>query len=130
MPSDALFNAVYGSRQRQALKRIADTLKNQQLVFDRVGMSTGAIILKTSDDGLLDKARANFTDNISPPKGTRIPPNIVHVTIARFRERFCVADVEAAIATLKPHFSMNIEHIRLIHEKKLYVQSYDLVEEF
>lgn len=66
------------------------------LHFSELVVSPGAIIIKTAESQQLNTIRAKLLSRIKLPKGTKIPPDITHCSIARYNKSI---DLEQARQT-------------------------------
>lgn len=101
--------------------------------FNTVEASLSNVILKATDDGSFEQLRKTFIDNFTPPEGSRVPPNIIHTTLLRFRESIDFNAVQALtqeiMAEFEP-FEEQTTRLQMIREKKIYVQDHEVLEEF
>lgn len=74
------------------------------LQFDQVVLSPRAIILKASNPEQLNSLRAELLSKARLPTGTKLPPDIAHISIARYSEAI---DLDAALQRCK---SIRINH--------------------
>ncbi|HWZ65839.1 MAG TPA: hypothetical protein VNX65_03505 [Patescibacteria group bacterium] len=101
--------------------------------FYAIEASPSAVILKASDDGSFERFRKGFISNFSPPDGTRMPPEIIHTTILRFRNSIdlnVVRQLAQKIMTGFVPFEEQTTVLQMIREKKIFVQEHEVLEEF
>lgn len=92
-----------------------------------------AVIIKARDDGSFSRLRQEYIDTIPVPEGTRMPPEIIHSTLLRFREPVDFAAVQKVTDEIMTNFEPFEEvtkSLQLIHEKKIFVQEHEVLEEF
>lgn len=101
--------------------------------FDTIEAYPSAVILKASDDGSFQRLRQDFINNFDIPPGTRMPPEIIHTTLLRFRKPVDLNEVQQLtqeiMAEFEP-FEENTTKLQMIHEKKIFVQDHEVLEEF
>lgn len=116
-----------------ALERTATYPMSVTSVFDTVVAYPPAVIITASDDGSLQRLRNVFVDNFDTPEGTRMPPQIIHSTLVRFRHPVDFLAVQELTADIMADFEPFEEHIttlQMIHEKKIFVQEHEILEQF
>lgn len=112
-----------------ALQHAAQQVRGDTVTFDQIKVFSGAIILEGIDDGTIAAARSRFADDVTLPEGTRTPPNIIHTTIARFREQLPLNDVRAALNNINPNITFQVTGLQLIQEHAMYTQSHTVLKE-
>lgn len=101
--------------------------------FSTVEAFPSAVILKATDDGTYDKLRRRFIENFQPPEGTRMPPEIIHTTLLRFKEPVNLAEIQKLTEEIMEDFEPFDElttSLQMIREKKIFVQDHEVLEEF
>lgn len=101
--------------------------------FNAVEAFPSAVILKATDDGTYGTLRRRFIERFQLPQGTRMPPEIIHTTLLRFREPIDFTAVEKLTQQVMNDFDPFEEvttSLQMIHEKRIFVQDYDVLEEF
>lgn len=101
--------------------------------FNTVEAFPSAVIIKASDDGSFQRLRKNFVDNFDTPQGTRVPPEIIHTTLVRFKnpvDFLAVQELTAEIIADFEPFEEVTNTLQMIHEKKIFVQEHAVLEEF
>ncbi|MDB5178734.1 MAG: hypothetical protein JWN01_677 [Patescibacteria group bacterium] len=112
------------------MPKIASGLQDEIVTFNEVRCFPAAIIVTGLDDGSIAQARNEFTENTNLPMGTRKPPDIIHATIARFRQPVDMDQLHSATASLRINFPFELDRLQLIHETKMYTQAHEVVKEY
>ncbi len=126
---DTLFEAARPAVE-SALTDVAPLLRGNTIVFDTIQAFPAAIILTGKDYGTMAMARQKYLEKVQLPDGSRLPPKIIHITLARFREQMNMADVEAAIAKLTPNILFTPERLELVQEHSMYTQSHTVIGQY
>ena len=104
-------------KHRPAIEQELDNLLSQmepiKVDFTRLEASPAAIIVKGTDDGSMQTIRDKIVSKSLLPSETKLPPGIIHSTIARYIKEI---DLDHVQEVLK-HHSVNFEET--IHEFKL-----------
>ena len=125
-----LFSKTRASAVR-ALEQIVPAGLDIPLTLAGISASPYAIIAKWRDGGEYDKLRKEFTTRFELPEPTKRPPEIVHTTIARFRDEINFDKVRQAIENVKaPKLGDHTTKLLLGNEKKIYMQKYTVLDQF
>lgn len=128
--------ALFSSVHPLASAALRETVSHPLAItseFNTIEAFPSAVILKASDDGSFARLRKEFIQKFSPPDGTRMPPEIIHTTLLRFRNPVDYAAVQQLTADIMTHFEPFKEVttlLQMIHEKKIFVQDHDVLEVF
>ena len=127
-PRDVLFGRVHDAAVA-GLERIATKSQPITVHFDTIEVYKGAIIIKAHDDGTYQRLRQEFVESFQLPKGSRMPPTIIHTTIVRYLQPLALDTVRAAAET-KLDVTEVTNELRLIHEQKIFVQQHEVIDRF
>lgn len=98
--------------------------------FNTIEASPQAIIIRGGDNGSFESIRKQLVERLPLPKETKLPPAIIHSTIARFRKEVNVEDVRRIVEK----YSINIEEIvrefQLIHLHVTPLLNYDTIHTY
>lgn len=125
----SLFARVGGAAV-SALQAIVPSDLDVPVRFDRIEAFPGSIVVMGSDDGTVQRLRGAFARHFERPEGTRPAPEIIHTTIARFREEIDLDIVRKCIADLSVSLETHLTQLQLIHEQKIFVQAHQVLETF
>lgn len=82
--------------------------------FTELHVSPAAIIIKTKEPGRLNELRVALLAKISLPAGTKLPPDIGHSTIARYKSEIEVEMVENAAKSIDVAIAEPVTELGLI----------------
>lgn len=116
---------------KKSLYQITTEHPKIDIVFEKIEAFLSTIIVKWKDDGVIDELRRKFTKLVQIPKNTRVPPNIIHTTIARFKKEISFEEVKETVARLEwKQITENISSLELIHEEKIFVQEHSILNSY
>ncbi len=126
---DELFEELYPEYD----KVLTDILKVIKLItvhFKEIRVSPDAIFIVGEDDGSYQKIRDEFIGQIELEEGTKRPPQIIHSTIARFREEVEVGEIQLALNSLNLDLVQSINDFRLVKETEVPMQKFQEIGRF
>jgi hypothetical protein len=127
--TQSLFTRV-GSTAISALGEIVPNDLDIPILFDKIEAFPGSIVVMGRDDGSMQQLRTAFGARFKRPEGTRPAPEIIHTTIARFREEMDLDIVRKCVAGLSVSFEGHITQLQLIHEQKIFVQEHEILQTY
>ncbi|HVI69655.1 MAG TPA: hypothetical protein VM581_04310 [Magnetospirillaceae bacterium] len=86
--------------------------------FDTLALSPTTIYIVGHDDGQFQAIREQFLAKVHLVPGTKLPPTIIHSSLARFTKPLKIADVEAFLAAKSIELTQQIPAFRLLHQTK------------
>ena len=99
--------------------------------FNLVKSFPTAIILQGHDNGTIQSIRDIFITYLTLPDGTRKPPDIIHITLARFLKPLELAKVEKFIAEkCSLNISAELVEVQLVSERKIFLQDFITIENY
>lgn len=119
---DILFKSLKDDVQN-SLKDITSSTHPIDVNFNKIRVFEPSIILQGFDNGTFENIRNKFINGFNLPDESRKPPNIIHVSIARFRKKKDIFKIKGLIEDLNVNFTEKILSLELIHETKIYVQN-------
>lgn len=111
---------------RHALKAILKDTEPIEITFDRIEVSPHAIIIRGSADEVLQAMRSELIELLPLPPGTKLPPTIVHSSIARFTRELNLKTVESIVAGLPISFTETITEFQLVHNGSPHMLNYEI----
>lgn len=126
---EALFQANQ-NRYKRALEDVLSDVGPIQILFDRVEVSSQAIIIRGNDDHIFDSVRAELAKSLPLPPETKRPPTIVHCSIARFTKELDLAMVESVVAKTNILFTETVGEIQLMHNVSPHNLNYEVAARF
>lgn len=117
-----------GGDVRTALRNCIPDPLSIPVTFNKAEAFPPALIISGKDDGTCRKLRNDFLQGFELPQGSRRPPEIIHITIARFYDEMDFSQVQDFVATLEVSFIETIKEVRLVHETGLYMVEHTVLE--
>ena len=115
---------------KRALEEITKKPLNIEVQFNELLSFQASIIVKGYDNGSYDKLRNKFIKLFNLPDESRRPPNIIHATVARFRNELPFDNVKTVTDGIGVSFTDSTQKLQLIHEEKIFVQSHSVISSF
>lgn len=115
---DKLFEQHFTS-YNITLENILINQKPITVRFNQVWVSPDAVIVVGRDDGSYSRIRSEFLDRESLIEGTKLPPKIIHSTIARFSKPVSMEEVREVLDKNPIDFTQEVDHFRLIKESRI-----------
>ena len=100
------------------------------VTFTAIEASPQAIIIKGQDDGTFNRLRKQLVSKLPLPNETKAPPEIIHSTIARFRNEVDLDMVKSVIADLKVNFVEAVCEFQLLLKTAPHLVTYTLVQRY
>ena len=98
--------------------------------FDTLKVTPGAIILVGYDDGSFQHIRNQFTGRIELLPNTKLPPTIIHSTIARYTTEQDLQPIIDFVTSQNLTFDHVVTHFRLAQEQIVPMLNYNLLKEY
>lgn len=83
--------------------------------FNSVKASPSTIFITGQDNGEFESLRRRFVEQVSLPKDTKMPPQIVHSSLARFVKAIDFSEVELFVARQQLDITEIFTHFDLLH---------------
>lgn len=84
--------------------------------FNQLKAGPSAVWIEGTDSGQFQQIRKEFLDGVNLLPNTKLPPQIIHSTIARYKEETELSTVQEVVAGLNCSFVQEISAFRLIKE--------------
>jgi hypothetical protein len=126
---DDLYRA-YGDGYEGELEQL---LKHQSpiiLHFNKIEASQGAVFIQATDDGSYKRIREAFLERVELLSGTKLPPQIIHSSIARYQQEVSLGDVQQAVSQMKIDARCTISNFRLVRETKIPMLEFDVIHNY
>ena len=114
---DELFANIQPSYDK-AMSEILASVNPVTVRFDTVKVSPSTIYVVGHDNGEFQKIREQFLEIIELLPNTKLPPNIIHSSLARFTQPIELSKVSAFIAKQQLDVTQEITNFRLIRGTK------------
>lgn len=125
--------ALYDRHSFEYENVTADILSNYKpiiIAFDTVVASPQAIIIKGIDDGSFEKIRKAIVDKLPLPSETKLPPSIIHTSIARFTKVIQLDEVENIVNHQAISFKETIDAFQLVNNLTPPLLKYKIVRTY
>ena len=134
--------AKYDSKSKQKLfQKISPTYLNVcdeiltnrgkiLVVFDEIRVSPSTIYITGHDHGQFREIRDEFINSIELLPGTKLPPNIIHCSLARFTQQVDLKDIDQFLQDKHIGFTQEVDCFRLIHTTREPMLEFEILKEF
>jgi len=112
---------------------LTNLLNNQspiEISFNSIIATPTAIIIRGTDNGSYGRIRDEFMKKIQLQPGTKLPPKIIHSSVARFRKAVDFDLVERFTKTIDINFKENISEFRLLRESEIPMLEFAVLRSF
>jgi len=96
-----------------------DTLKKYdpiKIKFNELEVSQNAVILKGQDSGEYEKIRNQLLERMDLLPGTKLPPKIIHTSIARYKNSVPIDEITSATKDIPVDINHLTSNFRLVKE--------------
>jgi len=114
---DTLFASVQPDYDK-VISSILTSVNPITVHFDAVKVSPSTIYITGNDSGEFQKIRDEFVDKVELLPNTKLPPQIIHSSLARFTKPIDLNAVETFIASQTLDITQTISSFRLIRTTK------------
>jgi hypothetical protein len=98
--------------------------------FDEIRVAPSTIFMIGHDDGQFQKIRDSFMQNVELLPGTKLPPTIIHSSLARFTQPIDLDMAGSVVAKLKVDFIQTVTDFRLIHTSKEPMLEFEILKQY
>ncbi|MFZ2494570.1 MAG: hypothetical protein WAW60_02235 [Candidatus Saccharimonadales bacterium] len=98
--------------------------------FTEIRVSPSTIFIVGHDDGQFQAIRERFLDNVKLLPGTKLPPTIIHSSLARFTKEINMDAVEKAVSNHHIDFMQHIDWFRLVHSYREPLLEFDELKRY
>lgn len=124
-----LFEKIYDSYDNTMTDIFADE-PDFEVVFDTISVGPTTIFISGHDNGSFDRIRRKYIKSVDLIAGTKLPPSIIHSSLARFTEEIDLEEVESFVSSLDVEFIQRIDGFRLMHTSKEPMQEFEILKEY
>jgi len=100
------------------------------VTFDTVEVSPQAIIVRGRDDGTFNRVREELIEKLPLPTETKLPPDIIHCTIARYTKQVDLEKVKAVVAGVNINFIETISEFQLLRQTAPHLLNYQIARRY
>lgn len=112
-PRRQLFEAWYGQYNHIVTETLAE-LQSFNITFSQLEVSQRAIIVRLTDSHVFNDIRSRLLNRIKLPKGTKLPPDITHCSLARYNDELELDSVIGKTSTTKVNITQRISSFKLL----------------
>lgn len=126
---DQLFRKIkqdYDKVLMECLEGIGDI----EITFDELRVSPSAIFMVGHDVGQFKTIRDNFMSKVELLPVTKVPPSIIHFSIARFSRELDFAFVEDWVKKEKLTIKQVVSNFRLVRENEVPMIGYEAIKSY
>jgi hypothetical protein len=113
-----------------ALEEVLSHYEPISVRFDTIEASEQTIIIRGDDGGVFNQIRAELIEKLPFPAETKLPPNIVHSSIARYTEEVDLENVRAIVERLNISFTETIYEFQFMYPIWPHLLHYDVVRRY
>jgi hypothetical protein len=114
-PRNKLFINWY-ERYGQLVAETLFDIPSFYLTFSEIEVSTRAIIIRTATSEAFNDIRTKLLSKIELPEGTKMPPAIIHCTLARFSRSISLEDVVKLTQNIPCDITEHIASFKLLKD--------------
>lgn len=114
---DGLFDSIRPEFDK-TLSEIISGIRPITVRFDQIRVSPSTIIITGSDNGEFRDIRDNFINSVELLPGTKLPPEIIHSSLARFTKAIDLNAVNSYIASKDIYITQQVTGFRLVRTTK------------
>jgi len=114
-PRKQLFDTWYEQYNHITAEVLAQ-LSPFDITFSELEFSQRAIIARLSDSTIFNGIRTRLLSKISLPNGTKLPPDITHISLARYNSVLPLEAVTKKTSSIKVNFTQHISNFKLLKE--------------
>ena len=126
-------NAIFAEVQPSYDKALRDILSSVESItvhFNLVKVSPSTIYIEGHDKGEFQRIREQFLDRVELLPGTKMPPTIIHSSLARFMKPIELGPVESFLAGKTLNFNQKITGFRLIRTIQEPLLEFEVVKRY
>lgn len=128
-PKDELFREIYPEYDK-TLTQILDGVKAINVNFNKILAGPAAIFAVGEDDGRYATIRKKFMDSVELLPNTKLPPQIIHFTVARFTDSVPLKPIQDLLATQPINISQTVSEFRLVREEVDPMLSFKVIKQY
>jgi len=114
---DRLYETISGDYDR-AMADILSSLGPIEVHFDEIVVSPNTIFVRGHDDGSFQKIREQFLEKVELLPGTKLPPQIIHSSLARFTKPIDLGKINAFMASKAVNIIETVTSFRLVRSTR------------
>ncbi|HEX8227141.1 MAG TPA: hypothetical protein VF572_04720 [Candidatus Saccharimonadales bacterium] len=132
----------YGGQDKSALYEqvyteydaaMSDAIGSHQpfnIRFNELAVFPNTVVLLGLDDGQFADIRRRFVDNVRLLPDTKLPPQIIHSSLIRFRKELDMDAVKATVAGHKIDLVQPVTDFRLVHTTAEPLAEFEIIKRY
>lgn len=124
---------LFSHVQKQYDAALANATSSQvpfNVRFNKLHLFPNTIVLLGQDEGQFASMRADFINNIDLLPDAKLPPQIIHSSVIRFRKEIDMTDIEEFVSKHEIDLTQEITHFRLIHTIREPLVEFDILKTY
>jgi hypothetical protein len=124
---------IYTEHHEEYEAALAEVLADHgpiRVVFNKIEASPYAIVIMGDDGGAFNQIRAALLKTLPFPAETRLPPDVVHSSIARFTKEIDVSKVQAIIVRHSILFEETVSEFQFMYPVWPHLLQYEIVRRY
>ncbi len=114
-PRNELFTNWYHQYSHQVTETLGD-LPPITITFSEIEISARAIIVRSVSSKAYNDIRSKLLSKIELPKGTKLPPDITHCTLARFNSALNLEETIRQLRNIQCNITENVTSFKLLKD--------------
>jgi hypothetical protein len=125
----ALFESIK-AQYDAVFTNIVKDVKTITINFNEIRVSPSTIFIVGRDDGEFQDIRERFLKKVELLPKTKLPPTIIHASLARFTKPIELSSVKDFIEPQSISITQNVDNFRLVHSKREPLLEYDIIKRY
>ena len=113
----ALFEQIY-EKYDEALTEITTAQEPIEVTFDQIHLSPTTLYISGHDNGQFEDIRSTYLEKVELLPGTKLPPKIIHSSLARFTKAIDMSLITSFIESQSISFNQTVAAFQLVHTTK------------
>lgn len=132
----------YGGQDKQALfeqvRPVYDRVLSEAIAahgpitvhFDEIRVAPTTIFVVGHDQGQFQHIREHFLRHVTLLAGTKLPPTIIHTSLARFTRAIDLVGVQDFMATKSVDVTQKVTSFRLVHSSREPLLEFEILKRY
>lgn len=114
----------------KALSEVLSSVEPIVVTFDELRVSPSTIFIVGHDSGEFRKIRESFIAKVELLTGTKLPPQIIHSSLARFTKPVELSSVNSFVSQKELNITQIVADFRLVHSKKEPMLEFEIIKNY
>lgn len=124
-----LFNQIY-DQYDATIEAITANMHKFEVTFDTIQVSPSTVYISGHDNGEFAQIRNRFLETTELLPDTKLPPTIIHSSLARFTDEIDFSKVESFVSKLSIDFKQTINNFRLVHSHREPMLEFEVIKNY